>query len=206
MASYTVACLNRNVACVLTYLKLRRRGHITYLDLSVELVMSMYLQSIMVCTFGLYVWAKAASFGSQPECNANTIFLFFGRSHSAAGAGRSIALGMITLSARHCLMTVSIPSQVSLGMFAAPTVLFPFPFVLVETLVIPGRFCHLYRPSVYTIFLSGWLYIVVTVEITIRRNSVLHGSVEWTFGQVSPVVLRILNSIHNIEEIDLPTC
>jgi hypothetical protein len=70
----------------------------------------------------------------------------------------------------------------------------------------PGRFVYLYRPFVYTIFLSGWVYIVVTVEITIRRNSVLRGSVEWTFGQVSSVVLRILNSIHNIEGIDLPTC
>ena len=61
MASYTVACLNRNVALGFTYLRLQRRGiHYTWLGLSVEMVMAMYLQSIMVCTFGLYVWAKAA--------------------------------------------------------------------------------------------------------------------------------------------------
>jgi hypothetical protein len=90
-------------------------------------------------------------------------------------------------------------------MFAAPTALFPFPFILTETLVILGKFSGLYRPSVYTIFLAGWLYIVVTIEITIQRNAVLRGSVEWTFGQVSSVFLWILNSTHNIR-IDLPTC
>lgn len=36
-----------------------------------------------------------------------------------------------------------------------------------------------------TFFLARWLYIVVTVEQTIRRNFVIHDSHAFNFGQVS---------------------
>ena len=43
--------------------------------------------------FGLYVWVHARSFGSQPECNAATKLIVFGRELSATGSGRVVSLG-----------------------------------------------------------------------------------------------------------------
>jgi hypothetical protein len=43
--------------------------------------------------FGLYVWVHAKRFGSQPECNAATKLIVFGRELSATGSGRVISLG-----------------------------------------------------------------------------------------------------------------
>ena len=43
--------------------------------------------------FGLYVWVRAGSFGSQPECNAATKLIVFGREYLATGSGRVVSLG-----------------------------------------------------------------------------------------------------------------
>jgi hypothetical protein len=43
--------------------------------------------------FGLYVWFHARRFGSQPECNAATKLIVFGRELSATGSGRVVSLG-----------------------------------------------------------------------------------------------------------------
>ena len=43
--------------------------------------------------FGLYVWVHAGRFGSQPECNAATKLIVFGRELSATGSGRVVSLG-----------------------------------------------------------------------------------------------------------------
>jgi len=43
--------------------------------------------------FGLYVWVHARRFGSQPECNAATKLIVFGRELSATGSGRVVSLG-----------------------------------------------------------------------------------------------------------------
>jgi hypothetical protein len=37
-----------------------------------------------------------------------------------------------------------------------------------------------------TFFLARWLYIVITVEQTIRRNFLIHDNRAFNFGQVSP--------------------
>ena len=44
-------------------------------------------------SFGFYVWVQARTFGSQPECNAVTKVIFFGRALSATGSGRVVCLG-----------------------------------------------------------------------------------------------------------------
>ena len=43
--------------------------------------------------FGLYVWRHARRFGLQPECNAATKLIVFGKEFSAIGSGRHISLG-----------------------------------------------------------------------------------------------------------------
>jgi len=43
--------------------------------------------------FGFYVWSHARRFGSQPECNAATKLIVFGRELSATGSGRVVSLG-----------------------------------------------------------------------------------------------------------------
>ena len=43
--------------------------------------------------FGFYVWVYARTFGSQPECNAATKVVVFGRELSATGSGRVASLG-----------------------------------------------------------------------------------------------------------------
>ena len=43
--------------------------------------------------FGIYVWVHARTFGSQPECNAATKVIFFGKELSATGSGRVVCLG-----------------------------------------------------------------------------------------------------------------
>ena len=43
--------------------------------------------------FGLYIWVHARRFGSQPECNAATKLIVFGRELSATGSGRVVSLG-----------------------------------------------------------------------------------------------------------------
>ena len=43
--------------------------------------------------FGLYVWAHASRFGSQPECNAATKMIVFGGEFSAVGSGRHVSIG-----------------------------------------------------------------------------------------------------------------
>lgn len=52
-----------------------------------------------------------------------------------------------------------------------------------------------------TFFLARWLYIVVTVEQTIRRNFVIHDSHAFNFGQVSLsdfFFLKIFNECVNM--------
>ena len=44
--------------------------------------------------FGWYIWAKAATFGSQPMCNEETLFVIFGITLRATTlTSRSISIG-----------------------------------------------------------------------------------------------------------------
>lgn len=52
-----------------------------------------FLQCIGSTTFGCYIWQRAKTFGSQPECNADTMLIFFGKSESATQHGHQIGIG-----------------------------------------------------------------------------------------------------------------
>jgi len=133
------------------------------------LAVPLYLQIMVVYSFGFHVWFNAASFGSQSECNADTLLLFFGYSFPALGTGRIIALVSLTM-----VLILMLSHTVSLHLSNAE--------------------CCARRWMRWVIVLRGfafavsWVYVVVTVETTIRRNPVIHGDVQWTFGQVFPLV------------------
>jgi hypothetical protein len=45
--------------------------------------------------FGLFIWTHAPTFGSQPECNHQTTFVFLAFPFPALGSGRTAALAMV---------------------------------------------------------------------------------------------------------------
>lgn len=58
------------------------------------------LPVVLIATMSaMFIWVRAPSFGSQPECNRQTLFTIFGIQLSATRAGRFVAL---VLSSAHC--------------------------------------------------------------------------------------------------------
>lgn len=56
-----------------------------------------FLQNTATCIFGWYIWAKAATFGNQPMCNEETLFVIFGVTLRApAPASRFVSIGECT--------------------------------------------------------------------------------------------------------------
>ena len=50
------------------------------------------LQIAGLVIYCLYIWSRAATFGNQPECNADTKFVFFFKNFSAVHQGPRIAI------------------------------------------------------------------------------------------------------------------
>lgn len=58
--------------------------------------MNTALAIVVMCSdiFGLYIWIKAKNFGSQPECNSDTLLILFGKAYSATTPhARIVAIG-----------------------------------------------------------------------------------------------------------------
>ncbi|KZP12449.1 hypothetical protein FIBSPDRAFT_898203 [Athelia psychrophila] len=151
------------------------------------------LQVIGLTTFGCYIWGRASTFGSQPECNADTQLIFFGHSKSATQHGFQIGIACLTISV---LPGTLFLASVYLGFGlsrdnnndddddddddadadADANENATFWRVQVAGACIIG------------FFLPFWLYIVITIEHTIQRNPVIHGPTKFGFGQVFPLI------------------
>ena len=69
------------------------RGCVDFLGKEIGAIMAFVLPWYFWHSSALYVWLHAATFGSQPECNAATRVIVFGRECLATGSGRIVSLG-----------------------------------------------------------------------------------------------------------------
>ncbi|KIK04423.1 hypothetical protein K443DRAFT_675884 [Laccaria amethystina LaAM-08-1] len=155
--------------------------------------------------FGLYVWVHAKRFGSQPECNAATKLIVFGRELSATGSGRVISLVFFSISAT-AILSPPVITIVGVNLF--------WLFLVKAFLPLMGSFTHrlsaglravpeihLVNINIMLIFIVQWIYVVVTIEQTIQRNPVIQNGPRFpiSFGQIFPIVTigACLVSIYN---------
>lgn len=154
--------------------------------------------------FGLYVWVHARRFGSQPECNAATKLIVFGRELSATGSGRVVSLVFFGISAT-VILSVPVITLAGVGFLLVFLIKAFHPLIGSYRLSAGPRtsFIKILFVNIYITFcfLVQWIYVVVTIEQTIQRNPVIHNG-PWfpiTFGQIFPVVTigACLVSIYN---------
>lgn len=138
------------------------------------------LQSILILALAIYVWSHAHTFGSQPECNPATQLIFFGHAFSTTGSGRVAPLVLLAF------MLATVVAQVArsiLNRSNRATAGYD------ELRNSPRRAGDYFVLTFWgTFFLARWLYIVVTVEQTIRRNFLIHDSHAFNFGQIFPLL------------------
>ncbi|KZP12440.1 hypothetical protein FIBSPDRAFT_936916 [Athelia psychrophila] len=150
---------------------------------------AMALQSIGSAAFGCYIWQRAETFGSQPECNADTKLIFFGKSESATLIGHKLGVGWLVF-----ILVISLPYD------KLPTGRLPWEEARGKIKgALESKEDHKARAGFVGGFfvLVVWLYIVVTMEVTIQRNPVIHGPTEFGFGQVlSPTSSHTYTYIH----------
>ncbi|KZP12447.1 hypothetical protein FIBSPDRAFT_936920 [Athelia psychrophila] len=165
---------------------------------TIRMGLAAILQSIGSAAFGFYIWHGAKTFGSQPECNADTKLIFFGKSESATQHGRQIAIVCLVWILGTSLIT-------SLAGFLRKKIDGPPTW---ENIPIPPRRIIGSLLGV-VFFLVFWLYIVITVELTIQRNPVIHGPAEFGFGQVFPLIsisiplYAMLSGILNLPKVTI---
>jgi len=138
------------------------------------------LQSILILALAIYIWSHVHTFGSQPECNPDTQLIFFGHAFSATGSGR---VAPIVLLAFMLVTVVSQASRSILNRNNRTTAGY-------DELRNSPRRAGDYSVLAFwgTFFLARWLYIVITVEQTIRRNFLIHDNRAFNFGQIFPLL------------------
>jgi hypothetical protein len=145
--------------------------------------MILYFTFLLFFTgFNLYVWITAPTFGSQPNCNASTVYVLLGADiHPTDPAFRWLIV------AATCLTLLSI-------------ILFSTAFANTLTKYIRKTSNSVQQEGVgeqgYLVFgslihLGGWVYAVVAFEQTLQSNNLSPNDFEWSFGQILAIVLLI---------------
>jgi hypothetical protein len=173
--------------------------------------------------FNVYVWVTAPTFGSQPKCNEDTVYVFFGVSIKATSpVFRYIILGTLgTVVAGYaiafmcmlpCLCWFFMHRRRNPGMGNRveglargwiPWFVEINPPVYLDRVEPPGRL-HGQALLKYTLnkvaYCSFCIYLIVSLEQTIRRNDLDPEESGWTFGQVIAIflLLGVANELLNV--------
>lgn len=154
--------------------------------------------------FAAYIWATAPTFGSQPACNASTIYVVFGVSINATNiVFRYVILGLMALT-----MVGMIWNMLFCGTFLAcicgrhrrdqenmatdlgaiKDIMRRIDFGSSKK----GRAAEVQTAILGMLLRTGInIYAVVTLEETVRRNDLGAEEREWTFGQVIAIFLLL---------------
>ncbi|KAJ5794106.1 hypothetical protein N7457_000705 [Penicillium paradoxum] len=173
--------------------------------------------------FNVYLWVTAPNFGSQPQCNKDTIYVVFGVSIKATSpVFRYIILGTMGLIVATFALTFTCMLPCLCGFFAYrrrnPGIGNRIEgqsrgwinwFVEVNPPVYQNR--HeppemLHGPALlrYTLnkvaYCAFCIYLIVSLEQTISRNNLDPEEKGWTFGQVIAIflLLGVANELLNV--------
>ncbi|CZT50939.1 uncharacterized protein RSE6_12013 [Rhynchosporium secalis] len=169
----------------------------------IVLLVSQYLIAGAFLAFAAYIWITAPTFGSQPLCNASTIYVIFGVSINATEeVFRYVFLGLMSAMiigaaiAMTCFGTIAaclcglhrrdrtISSQ---DIASAGSVL-----ARVQFLQGNGKSASLQAEVIAVGIRTGVnLYAIVTLEQTIGRNHVGKEERDWSFGQVLAIFMLV---------------
>jgi hypothetical protein len=144
--------------------------------------MSLYFLSLcMFIGFNFYVWITAPSFGSQPQCNASTVYVVFG-----ADVLPTLPVFRWILVAVSCIGLVSIIISLLLFSKAIRETFTKRMNVFGkensrQDFVVLGVSAHL----------GTWVYAVTTFEQTLQHNVLSPDEFQWSFGQILALVLLI---------------
>ncbi|KAJ5576666.1 hypothetical protein N7535_003592 [Penicillium sp. DV-2018c] len=173
--------------------------------------------------FNVYVWVKAPTFGSQPKCNEDTVYVVFGVSIKATSpVFRYIILGTLGLivASYAITFTCALPCLCGLFMYRrrhpdagnraegrakgrVPWFVEVNPPVYSDR-VEPPRRLHGQALLKYTLnkvaYCSFCIYLIVSLEQTISRNHLDPEERGWTFGQVIAIflLLGVANELLNV--------
>lgn len=156
--------------------------------------------------FNVYIWVTAPRFGSQPECNASTVYVVFGVSIKAtAPVFRYIILGTFALIPASFIIVILITSSCFCCVWYCGSMKHAGSWKwhrwsesTTESGDDPKNHKQLtIRTAAYCGF---YIYAIVSLEQVIQRNSVAQDEKEWTFGQVIAlfILLGTANDLLNI--------
>jgi hypothetical protein len=145
----------------------------------------------MSVTYQLWVWVHVDSFGSQPQCNDSTIFVFFG--HSV----RATASWLRTLT----IIAASFAAVAALNAVMSTIVLLG---LRIPSMCERNKHEDWHASPINFGQLATIIYLLVTTEQIVARNHIPDADNQWTYGQtlsvflVIPSFVEILTRLHEI--------
>jgi hypothetical protein len=130
--------------------------------------------------FSLFVWLTASSFGSQPQCNASTIYVLFGAEIPATSEAFRLFVVSLTCLMLLCIILFSIRTVIKFLKDRNRTSVLDDK-ASNEDYVVLGSLLHL----------GGWIYAVTAFEQNLHFNNLSPDEFEWSFGQILALVLLI---------------
>lgn len=165
------------------------------------------------------IWVTAPTFGSQPECNATTVYVAFGLSIRATNdVFRYVILGLMVAMAVSWVISLVIGfviakcccggvRRAALGGAAVKEGLTVWAAVYGRAVMAhPTAKRNGWQGQVANMLLHTGInvYMIVTLEQIVGRNSLAEEEREWTFGQVLALFL-LLGVVVEVGNILLPT-
>jgi hypothetical protein len=139
--------------------------------------------------FLIFLFATAPTYGSQPECNASTIYVIFGINIPAVSPIfrciliASVALILVTLLLVMLTMSGILCCFATMGFFGSHM---SRQGSLSESEEV-GRI-PLWRLIGH---LGGCAYIIAMIELMIKRNNAASSGQQWAFGQVISMLMLV---------------
>jgi hypothetical protein len=133
------------------------------------------LTHILYCVFGMVLWAKIRTFGVPPGCDINNTakFVIYGINFKAVSVANQVL------------------NELILGGLLLGGLIITIFMVFSEKPIklLPGH-----RKSIFFVAIFAWLSFIISCELTLQRNGLLHTANAWTYGQTLSLVL-VANSI-----------
>jgi hypothetical protein len=142
----------------------------------------------MTVAFQFWVWSHVDTFGSQPQCNDFTVFVFFGHNVRATVTWlKIITLITASFAAVAALQSVFMLMKIILTL---------------KEYLNRGQEEHEIAPGPINFGQLGTIiYLIVTTEQIVDRNNVPGYASQWTFGQTLSMLLVIPSFVEILERI-----